>query len=57
MANKLLKKKNLALLISGVVKNGGVFVAPKNVARQVVYCPITSVEELASDYIVPRKFL
>src|SRR3990172_8715957 len=55
MANKLLKKEKLASLINGVVKKGGVFVAPKNVARQVVYCPVTSVEELAPDYIVPRN--
>ena len=55
MANKLLKKEKLASLINGVVKKGGVFVAPKNVARQVVYCPVTTAEELAPDYIAPRN--
>jgi len=55
MADKFLKKENLGKLINALTSEGSVFVAPKMVAKQVVYAPVTSTEEIVFDYIVPSN--
>ncbi|MBI5599706.1 MAG: 4Fe-4S dicluster domain-containing protein [Deltaproteobacteria bacterium] len=55
MGKKLLKKEKIGTLVDGVVKKGGVFVAPKLMARQVAYGPVLDASEVEFDYIVPRN--
>lgn len=49
---KLLKKNELGKLI-GAVNSAGRFIAPKIVSRQAAYSLVTSVDEVAFDYILP----
>ncbi|MBI5234562.1 MAG: 4Fe-4S dicluster domain-containing protein [Deltaproteobacteria bacterium] len=52
---RILKKEDLERLIVDVINNGSRFIAPKRQARQVVYLPIDSPDELEMDYIAPRN--
>ena len=53
MANKLLKKENIGKLINALTGEGSIFVAPNLAARQVVYAPVSKLEEIVFDYIIP----
>ncbi len=55
MEKTLLKREDLQKLIDGVREKGGRFVAPKTLARQVVYAEVDSTEQIVWDYIVPRN--
>lgn len=55
MENKFLRKENLSKLLEFIVNGGGNFVAPKMDAGQVVYAPVENMEEVVSDYIIPRN--
>ena len=53
MANKLFKKENLGKFINALTGEGSIFVAPNLAARQVVYAPVSKLEEIVFDYIIP----
>jgi ferredoxin len=53
MPDNYLKKEDIDRLIDAVTSNGGLFVAPKIEARQVVYRPVSGIEDITFDYIVP----
>ena len=55
MAEKILKKEDLAKLIASVTGKGGRFVAPSSVARQIVFRKVSKAEEIAPDYIIARN--
>lgn len=55
MADKYLKKEDLAKLIASVRGGGGRFIAPATVARQTVFKEVSSVDEVSFDYILARN--
>ncbi len=55
MAEKILKKEDLAKLIASVTGKGGRFVAPTLVARQIVFKKVSRAEDMAQDYIIARN--
>ncbi len=55
MADMFLKRQDIGKLIASVRDSGGRFVAPATVARQTVYKEVSSLEEVAFDYILPRN--
>ncbi len=55
MAERYLKREDLAKLIDSVCSGEGLFVGPKMDGRQVVYAPISAYKDIVFDYIVPRN--
>ncbi|MFQ5585544.1 MAG: 4Fe-4S dicluster domain-containing protein [Thermodesulfobacteriota bacterium] len=55
MSQRYLKKENLNKLIEAFTGSGGVFTAPTLDGKQVFYSPVSSAEEMTSDYIVPKN--
>ncbi|MBI5559660.1 MAG: 4Fe-4S dicluster domain-containing protein, partial [Deltaproteobacteria bacterium] len=53
MTKRLLRKEKIDTLIKDVARDGFLFVAPKVAARQVVYGPVSSAEDIEFDYIIP----
>jgi ferredoxin len=55
MKKRLLRKENLGRLIEGVIKGGGLFVAPTEEAGEVYYRPVKSAGEVVLYHILPKK--
>lgn len=55
MEHNFLRKENLGKLMEFIVNGGGNFVAPVLDAGQVVYSPVTNMEDAVFDYIIPRN--
>lgn len=55
MSDKFLKKEDVAKLVAAVIAKNGRFVAPTIDARQVVFKPVKTAEEITFDYILARN--
>ena len=55
MAEKILSKDGLTGLIASVTENGGRFIAPTIVARQIVFKKVAAASDIAGDYVLARN--
>ncbi|MEE9591335.1 MAG: 4Fe-4S dicluster domain-containing protein [Thermodesulfobacteriota bacterium] len=55
MSQKYLKKEDIGKLIDAFTGKGGIFIAPMKEAKQVVYGPVSGLDDITFDYIVPTN--